>query len=68
VIGGAQIYTLALPRADELLLTEIDRDFQGTTHFPAWPREAFEEVGRESHAAAPPNDFGFAWVRYRRRP
>jgi dihydrofolate reductase len=67
VIGGAQVYALALPRADELLLTEIDRDFDGATQFPAWPRNAFEEISRESHAAAPPNNFGFAWVRYRRR-
>jgi dihydrofolate reductase len=67
VIGGAQVYALALPRADELLLTEIDRDFEGSTRFPAWPREAFEEISRESHAAAAPNNFGIAWVRYRRR-
>jgi dihydrofolate reductase len=67
VIGGAQVYALALPHADELLLTEIDRDFEGATQFPVWPREAFEEISRESHAAAPPNNFGFAWVRYRRR-
>ncbi len=67
VIGGAQVYELALPQADELLLTEIDRDFDGAVRFPAWTREVFEEASRESHAAAPPNDFGFAWVRYRRR-
>ncbi len=67
VIGGAQVYALALPRADELLLTEIDRDFEGSTRFPAWPRRSFEEISRESHAAAPPNNFGIAWVRYRRR-
>lgn len=67
VIGGAQVYALALPQADELLLTEIDRDFEGATQFPAWPRGEFEEISRERHAAAPPNNFGFAWVRYRRR-
>ena len=67
VIGGAQIYALALPLADELLLTEIDRDFDGDTHFPAWPREQFDEVSRQAHHAAPPNDFDFAFVTYRRR-
>jgi dihydrofolate reductase len=67
VIGGAQIYALALPQADELVLTEIDRDFQGDTHFPDWPRDRFEEVSREVHRAAPPNDFDFAFVTYRRR-
>lgn len=67
VIGGAQVYALALPRADELLLTEIDRAFDGDTHFPAWPREQFIEVARERHHAAPPHDFDFAFVTYRRR-
>ncbi len=67
VIGGAQVYALALPRADELLLTEIDRDFDGDTHFPAWPRDQFAEVSRQTHHASPPNDFDFAFVTYRRR-
>ncbi|MBI3367748.1 MAG: dihydrofolate reductase [Burkholderiales bacterium] len=67
VIGGAQLWAEALPRADGLLLTEIDADFDGDTRFPAWDRTAFIESSREAHRAAPPNDFGFAFVRYRRR-
>lgn len=34
VIGGAQIYTEALPFADELYLTIIDKEFEGDTYFP----------------------------------
>lgn len=67
VIGGAEVYALALPLADELVLTEIDQDFDGDARFPAWPREAFEEVARQTLHAAPPNDFDFAFVTYRRR-
>jgi dihydrofolate reductase len=67
VIGGAQLYAQALPRADELMLTEIDRDFDGDAHFPAWRREDFVEVSRERHRAAAPNDFGFEFATYRRR-
>lgn len=75
VIGGAQVYALALPRADELRLTEIERDFDGDTFFPDWPREAFEEVERERHEerheehheAGPPDGFAFSFVTYRRR-
>lgn len=65
VIGGAQVYALALPRADELLLTEIDRDFDGDCVFPPVPA-AFHVVQRETHHAAAPNDFGFSFVHYRR--
>lgn len=67
VIGGAQVYAQALPIADELVLTEIERDVDGDVHFPPWPREHFTELRRERHQAAPPNDFGFAFVTYRRR-
>jgi dihydrofolate reductase len=68
VIGGAQVYAAALPRADQLMLTEVERDYEGDTHFPAWDRHAFDEVSRERHHAAPPNDFGFSFVIYQRQP
>jgi dihydrofolate reductase len=49
VIGGAQLYAQALPRAQRLLLTELDRDFDGDAHFPAWPRGEFVESSRTHH-------------------
>lgn len=67
VIGGADLYAAALDRADELLLTELDADFEGDTRFPDWDRTQFTELQRERHHAAPPNDFDFDFVRYRRR-
>jgi dihydrofolate reductase len=66
VIGGAELYALALPHADELVLTEIDRDFEGDARFPDWPRTHFVETAREKHRAAAPNDFDFSFVAYRR--
>lgn len=67
VIGGAGVFAAALGLADELLLTEIDADFAGDSHFPEWNREAFVERSRERHRAAPPNDFSFDFVSYWRR-
>ncbi len=66
VIGGAELYALALPLADELVLTEIDRDYDGDVHFPAWDRQQFTEVSRETHHAGEPNHFDYAFVTYRR--
>jgi len=66
VIGGVALYAAALPRADELLLTELHADFEGDIHFPAWDRRQFSEVSRETHQAAAPNSFSFDFVRYRR--
>jgi dihydrofolate reductase len=66
VIGGGELYAQALPRAIELVLTEIDADFEADTFFPAWDRRAFTEVSRLSHVS----DAGwrFAFVGYRRNP
>lgn len=52
VMGGGELYALALPRADVLELTEIDTTFSDAdTWFPAWSRADFEEVKREHHPA-----------------
>lgn len=66
VIGGAAVYTAALPLADELWLTEIDAGFEGDVHFPAFDRTLFAETSRQRQQAAPPNDFSFDFVTYRR--
>jgi dihydrofolate reductase len=66
VIGGAQVYRAALPLAQRLELTEIDADFAGDAHFPAWPTADFSETARERHQAAAPNTFGFSFVTYQR--
>ena len=65
IIGGAEIYSQALPLADELWLTEIDREVEGDSRFPPLPAD-FIETGRQTLRAAAPNDFDFAFVRYER--
>jgi dihydrofolate reductase len=66
VIGGGQLYAEAIAHADELVLTEIARDFGGDTRFPDWDRAQFREVARERHHGGPPNDFDYAFVTYQR--
>ena len=52
VIGGAEIYALALPLADTLVLTEIDADLRGDTFFPAWDRAHFTAISSQPHTGA----------------
>jgi dihydrofolate reductase len=66
VIGGAELYALALPHADELVLTEIEHDYEGDARFPAWPPNHFVETSRVRQRAAAPNEFDFSFVDYRR--
>jgi len=66
VIGGAELYAEAIPLADELLLTEVDRDVEGDTFFPSWDRAAFHEELREQHVSE--SGIPFSFVTYVRQP
>lgn len=59
VIGGAEIYALAMPRADRLQLTEIDADFDGDTWFPKFERGLWRETQRECHRSDTGLDYAF---------
>ncbi len=65
VIGGADLYRAALPEADVLELTEIQREFSGDVRFPEFDRSLWREVRRERHRTDDGLDFHF--VRYERR-
>ena len=65
VIGGAQVYALALPRADRIVATEIDRAYDGDAWFPALDAEAWRAVAREAHPAGDGMP-SYAIVEYRR--
>jgi dihydrofolate reductase len=64
VIGGAEIYALALPLADELVLTEVGIDIDADAFFPAWKNGAFAEVSRVVHQTNA--GIRYAFVTYRR--
>jgi dihydrofolate reductase len=62
VIGGAQIYAMAIAVADRLHLTEIQSDFPGDTWFPDYDAAAWRELARERHLA--PEGFNYDYVTY----
>ena len=64
VIGGAEIYALALPLADELRLTEIDAEFPADTFFPAWDRSRFARTAHEPHQSE--GGLRYAFTTYKR--
>jgi dihydrofolate reductase len=66
VIGGAQLYREALPRADRLLLTEVDAQPAADAFFPTWSTADFRETRRDTQHAAAPNSFDFSFVTYER--
>ena len=56
VIGGEALYRLALPHADRLYLTEIERDYDGDAFFPEIIAQEWQERSRSPGGT----DFSFA--------
>jgi len=59
VIGGAEIYTLLLPQADQLYITHIDATFEGDTWFPAFNLKHWQEIHHEIHHADEKNMYNY---------
>jgi dihydrofolate reductase len=51
VIGGGEIYALALPVADRLYMTVLDVELDGDVFFPPFDESEWTEVSREDHPA-----------------
>jgi dihydrofolate reductase len=64
VIGGAELYRVALALADRLELTEIARDYEGDTVFPARDPAQWRETARD--AQRDDNGLDYAFVSYAR--
>ena len=68
VIGGGEVYALALPHATRLHLTEIDTAASDAdTFFPAFDPGEWCEVARVHHPADARHAFTFDFVDYERR-
>ena len=64
IIGGAELYALALPLAHRAVVTELAQDFEGDTYAP--PLDAqWLETAREDAISV--NGIQFAWATYTRQ-
>lgn len=69
VIGGGQIYNLALNSVDQIYATEVDAEFKSATiFFPALDLNIWHEVSREKHFADDRNLYNYDFVIYERNP
>lgn len=62
VIGGGEIYALALPRADRLYVTEVHAEIDGDAWFPEFDASEWQEAGREDFYASGPNPYDYSFV------
>nr|AIA10877.1 dihydrofolate reductase [uncultured bacterium] len=59
IIGGAEIYKLAMPFTTRLYLTEIDADVEGDTYFPDVDINKWREVSRRHHPSDQRHAYAF---------
>ncbi|HEX8569652.1 MAG TPA: dihydrofolate reductase [Caulobacteraceae bacterium] len=60
VIGGQQVFDLALPKARRLYLTEVDAEPEGDAWF-TFDEAGWREVRREPHPAGEADDHAFVF-------
>lgn len=68
IIGGAQIYRLALESGvvDTMYLTHVDREYEGDTWFPEFDADAWKVQSLFQHVADDRNESAFEVCRYDR--
>ena len=67
VVGGAEVYRLALPRAERLYVTEIDAEVEGDTWFPAIDPAEWIETASVLRPADADNPYPLRFVTLQRR-
>ena len=64
ILGGEQIYELAMPYTQRIYLTEIEGEIDGDVFFPEFDKEVWREVARSHHPTDDRHKFAFDFVTY----
>lgn len=67
VLGGSEIYELAMDQVDRIYLTEIKAEFKGDAYFPEIDYAKWQEVKREEHEPDAENPHPYAFVVLKRK-
>ncbi len=67
IIGGGEIYKLAMPFVDRLYLTEVDAAVDGTVFFPEINMDEWELKSEEPHKADEKNEFDYVFKIFERK-
>lgn len=62
VMGGAEIYALALPQAERLYLTQVHAEVEGDAYFPNFDAGQWQELAREDFEASGANPYAYSFL------
>lgn len=66
IVGGAEIYALSLPLADEILVTQLHDIFEGDAFFPEISPEMWTVTEQERGITDDKNTYQFSYLTYSR--
>lgn len=67
VVGGAEIYRLAMPYTDRIYLTRIHSEIDGDTFYPEPDWAEWNEISKESHLKDEQNPYDFDFIVFERK-
>lgn len=67
IIGGGEIYRLAMPISHKIYLTKIHKDFSGDTFFPEIPMEDWEITHEELISENDNTDLSYSYINLERK-
>jgi len=67
IIGGAEIFSAALPSADRIYLTLIHHGFEGDAFFPELKQEEWKLVSNKDHEADEKNKYAHSFQVWERK-
>lgn len=62
IIGGAQIYSQAMPLADRLYLTIIDKEYEGDSSFPEIDYNSWRQISCEKFERGEEFEYPFSFI------
>jgi len=66
ILGGAQIYKLAIEIADILDITHVDAALEADAFFPEIDTKKWKEIARENHHIDEKHQFNYSFVTYKK--
>ena len=67
IVGGAEIYKMAMPVTDRIYLTIVHKEFEADSFFPDTPAGEWEETAREDHQPDEKNALPYSFITLEKR-
>lgn len=67
IVGGAEIYRLAMPRVDEIHLTRVHGVIEGDTVLPEINWENWQQISQQRYEADEKNSHAISFLHFRKR-